>query len=333
MSTSKIYLHVGPFSLKRNWRLAERLLNTWGFKQDPQVVREEGRKIHQVGIYGSGRGIRGKGRLPGQRPALGSEQFQPQLGYPSPGILQRRWVPGLAWGWLDYKGVWGNLEWHLGGAEAATTDTYTRSTSGKSRTLTAVSPHHPPSQESTRPQLLHSRAEDAEACEGVGSDQLWETRETWTWDCVPWERVTIAGTWQAVWRRQLKPPSAADTSKGPPLLQHHPPPPLWGKHPRAGTGKALTLRGMGSGPSRPYGLLLQHLGTDSAPAEQGWLLNRGETPPHTGSSSSPSACSPTSYQDDSGQHILKKDVTGVQIKSSPPAKTRATHSLRRNAPI
>ena len=166
MSTSKIYLHVGPFSLKRNWRLAERLLNTRGFKQDPQVVREEGRKIHQIGIYGPGRGIRGKGRLPGQRPALGSEQFQPQLGYPSPGILQRRRVPGLAWGWLDYEGVWGNLEWHLSGAEAAITDTYSRSTSGKSRTLMAVSPHHPPSQESTWPQLPHSRAEDAEACVG-----------------------------------------------------------------------------------------------------------------------------------------------------------------------
>ena len=88
-STSKIHLHVGPFSLKRNWRLAERLLNTRGFKQDPRVGREEGRKTHQVGIYGPGRGIRGKGRSPGQRPALGSEQFQPSMGYPSPGILHR----------------------------------------------------------------------------------------------------------------------------------------------------------------------------------------------------------------------------------------------------
>ena len=31
--------------------------------------------------------------------------------------------------------------------------------------------------------------------------------------------------------------------------------------------------------------------------------------------------------------ILKKDVTGVRIKSSPPAKTRDTRSLRRNAPV
>lgn len=74
--------------------------------------------------------------------------------------------PRIGLGVAGLRGVWGNLEWHLGGAEAATTDTYTRSTSGKSRTLTAASPHRPPSQESTRPQLPHSGAEDAEACGG-----------------------------------------------------------------------------------------------------------------------------------------------------------------------
>ena len=33
--------------------------------------------------------LRGKGRLHGQRPALGSEQFKPQIGHPTPGILHR----------------------------------------------------------------------------------------------------------------------------------------------------------------------------------------------------------------------------------------------------
>ena len=79
---------------------------------------------------------------------------------------------------------------------------------------------------------------------GVGSDQLWETRETWTWDCVPWERVTIAGTWQAVWRRQLKPLSAADTSKGPPCFIITPRPHSGGSIPMLGQGEHA-LKGNG----------------------------------------------------------------------------------------
>ena len=118
-----------------------------------------------------------------------------------------------------------------------------------------------------------------------------------------------------------------------PLASSPPPAPTLGGASQCWDRESTRLRGTGSAQSRPYGLLVQQLGTDSAPAEQGWLLNRGETPPHTGSSSSPSVCSPTSYQEDSGQHTLRKDMTGVHIKSSPPAKTRGTHSLRRNAPV
>ena len=37
--TSKIPLHMEQFSLKTNWRLAERYLNNQGCKEDPCGVR------------------------------------------------------------------------------------------------------------------------------------------------------------------------------------------------------------------------------------------------------------------------------------------------------
>ena len=83
-----------------------------------------------------------------------------------------------------------------------------------------------------------------------GSDQLWGTREIWTWDCVPWERVTIAGTWQAVRRRQPEPLSAADTSKGPPCFITTPRPHSGGSVPVLGQGKhALKGNGVSSVPT------------------------------------------------------------------------------------
>lgn len=104
-STSKIHLHVGPFSLKRNWRLAERLLNTRGFKQDPLVGREEGRKSHQVGIYGPGRGIRGKARSPGQRPAWGVSNSSRRWGIPVlESYTEKTSPPRWLGGWLGRQG-------------------------------------------------------------------------------------------------------------------------------------------------------------------------------------------------------------------------------------
>ena len=247
-STSKTHLHVGPFSLKRNWRLAERLLNTQGFKQGPWVGREEGRKTHQVGIYGPGRGIRGKGRSPGQRPALGSQQFQPSMGYPSPGILHREAEsPGWLGGGWDDEGVWGNLEWHLGGAEAA------QGTQQGSLEPDGSQPTPPTHAKSPRGPSCSTAGRGRRGLEsglGGGNDQLWGTREIWTWDCVPWERVTIAGPGQAVRRRQPEPLSAADTSKGPPCFITTPRPHSGGSVPVLGQGKhALKGNGVSSVPT------------------------------------------------------------------------------------
>ena len=326
-STSKTHLHVGPFSLKRNWRLAERLLNTQGFKQGPWVVREEGRKTHQVGIYGPGRGIRGKGRSPGQRPALGSQQFQPSMGYPSPGILHREAEsPGWLGGGWDDEGVWGNLEWHLGGAEAA------QGTQQGSLEPDGSQPTPPTHAKSPRGPSCSTAGRGRRGLEsGLGGGQWPALRDKGDLDLRLCPGQLLAPDRQCggdspnlcLQRIRAKAPLASSP----------PPAPTLGGASQCWDRESTRLRGTGSAQSRPYGLLLQQLGTDSAPAEQGWLLNRGETPPHTGSSSSPSVCSPTSYQDDSGQHILRKDVTGVHIKSSPPAKTQGTRSLRRNVPV
>ena len=53
-----------------------------------------------------------------------------------------------------------------------------------------------------------------------------------------------------------------------------------------------------------------------------WPLSREEVPPHTPprTGSSPSISSHIPYQGDSGQHTLRKDVTGVHIKSSSHSK-------------
>lgn len=116
----------------------------------------------------------GKEGYLGRDPPWGASSSSRSWGIPVLGSYREDESPGWLGGGWDYEGVWGKLEWHLGGAEAATTDTYAKSTPGKSRTLTAVSPHHLPSRGSMWPQLLHSKAEDAEACGGErgGSDQL-----------------------------------------------------------------------------------------------------------------------------------------------------------------
>ena len=235
-STSKTHLHVGPFSLKRNWRLAERLLNTQGFKQGPWVGREEGRKTHQVGIYGPGRGIRGKGRSPGQRPALGSQQFQPSMGYPSPGILHREAEsPGWLGGGWDDEGVWGNLEWHLGGAEAA------QGTQQGSLEPDGSQPTPPTHAKSPRGPSCSTAGRGRRGLEsGLGGGQWPALRDKGDLDL----RLCPVREGHNCWPRTGSAEETARTSvcsgyeQRPPLLHHHPPPPLWGERPSAGTGKA-----------------------------------------------------------------------------------------------
>lgn len=44
----RIHVNVEKFSLKRSWRLAERLLYNQDYKKDPYRTRQEGRKNNQV---------------------------------------------------------------------------------------------------------------------------------------------------------------------------------------------------------------------------------------------------------------------------------------------
>lgn len=113
----------GAVLTEKELRLAERLLNTRGFKQDPQIVREEGRKMHQVTIYGPGRGIRGKGRLLPSRLHPG-EQVVPvkEVGVSQSWDPTEKMSPQAGWGWLGLTRESGKAE-GIWWAEAATTDT------------------------------------------------------------------------------------------------------------------------------------------------------------------------------------------------------------------
>ena len=91
MNTSKTHLQADQFSLKTNWKLAERLLYNQGCKKGPRGIGQEGKKSNQVGS--PGKGLRGKGRLHGRRSTLGSEQFKPHAGLPVPGVQHREDEP------------------------------------------------------------------------------------------------------------------------------------------------------------------------------------------------------------------------------------------------
>lgn len=95
----------------------------------------------------------------------------------------------------------------------------------------------------------------------------------------------------------------------------------------------IHLKGTKPAQSQSSGLLLQQLGirphteygSDSHGAEDNFHLT-------TDSSSIPPISSPTSYQSDSYQYTLRKDITCVHIKSSSPTKAMVTNSLYGNAP-
>lgn len=114
----------------------------------------------------------GKEGYLGRDPPWGASSSSRSWGIPVLGSYREDESPGWLGGGWDYEGVWGKLEWHLGGAERPPLTLTQRAHQG-SPELTAVNPHHPPSRGSMWPQLLHSKAEDAEACGGRGgSDQL-----------------------------------------------------------------------------------------------------------------------------------------------------------------
>lgn len=52
--TSRIHLNMEQFSLKTNWKLAEKVPYDQDCKKDPHVIGEEGRKSNQAGIPGRG---------------------------------------------------------------------------------------------------------------------------------------------------------------------------------------------------------------------------------------------------------------------------------------
>ena len=85
MNTSKIHLHVEQFSLKINWRLAERHLSTKAVKKDPHGS-QEGKRIDQVRTCALGGDTEEKGITQAQRSSLGSEQFKSHTGHPCPGV-------------------------------------------------------------------------------------------------------------------------------------------------------------------------------------------------------------------------------------------------------
>ena len=88
MNTPKIYLHVEQFSLKTNWRLAERLLHSQDSKKEHMVSSRKGREAISLGPGPLGgdteeEGVTWAWRYPPQRvsssnhilgtPALGSD--------------------------------------------------------------------------------------------------------------------------------------------------------------------------------------------------------------------------------------------------------------------
>ena len=102
MNTSKIHLNVEKFSLKTNWKLSETVT-----KAVTKIHTESGRKgTEQSGWdHTSRRGLIGKGRIHQWRSALITEQFEPHIGCPSPGIQHRAGKPPwLAGGPLELTG-------------------------------------------------------------------------------------------------------------------------------------------------------------------------------------------------------------------------------------
>lgn len=90
INTSKIYLHVGQFSMKMNWKLAEELLYNQSCNKDLHVTGYDGKKRYQIRTCIPGRDLKGRKGPHGWTFTLGSEQIKPQFGHPIPGIPAQR---------------------------------------------------------------------------------------------------------------------------------------------------------------------------------------------------------------------------------------------------
>lgn len=89
----KIHLYVGQFSLKTNWRLAERLLYNQGCRKESFRNRWEGKTGDQVRTCDPGREDWEEKRLHAWRPFLESKWFSYILGASVQGSSKRALEP------------------------------------------------------------------------------------------------------------------------------------------------------------------------------------------------------------------------------------------------
>ena len=98
MSISKIHLHVEQFSLKTNWRLAEKLLYNLGCKKDTWGIRQVGKRRDQVRTCALGRGLlEEKGDYRIRDPLWGASSSSHILGGPGLGSNKGKMGPFAGW--------------------------------------------------------------------------------------------------------------------------------------------------------------------------------------------------------------------------------------------
>ena len=163
-----------------------------------------------------------------------------------------------------------------------------------------------------------------------GIAQLWGTKaaQAWSiiWAVVGQPLLFLIQAMHEKWSGLLT-MTGADTACAPTHIEHlHQPhccstAHFWGKCAGTGSRENYTLRGNRASSNLTFrvstpaswDLTLLYIGKWQS-------LSRGEAPAHTGSGPGPSNSSPTSYQGDSCQHSLRKDVTCVYVKYSSPTK-------------
>lgn len=98
-NTTKMHPHfwkMEKFWLKTNWRLVEILQCNLSCKKNPQSIGWEWKRTKKIGISSPERWLRRGGGLHGQRSSLGSDGFEPYIGFLRPGPNTRKMGP-LAW--------------------------------------------------------------------------------------------------------------------------------------------------------------------------------------------------------------------------------------------
>ena len=91
MNTSNIQIHTEKFSLKTNWKLTEGSYTAKAIRKIHMKLGRKGRKVIRSEPVPPGKVFRR--RLQVWTPALGSEQFKPQIGFPSPGVYTEETSP------------------------------------------------------------------------------------------------------------------------------------------------------------------------------------------------------------------------------------------------